>query len=92
MQADQYLFMVFVDVAVSELLPAQLTLVWFIFTVDDLMSSGLIQTLKAPAADITGVRTLFYRHKHNATPTSCSAHVLFVYYLYACECLLFTRM
>lgn len=53
------LFVVLVDVAVGELLPAQLTLVRFILTVDDLVSRGLIQTLEAPAADVTGVRTLF---------------------------------
>lgn len=64
--------MVFVDVAVSELLPAHLTLVGFIFTVDDLMSRGLIQTLKTSTADITGVRTLFYKHKENAKPTASS--------------------
>lgn len=83
--------MVFVDVAVSELLPAQLTLVGFVFTVDDLMSSGLIQTLEAPAADITGVRTLFYRRKESATPTSGSAREC-VYYLNVCERLFFTRV
>lgn len=52
------LFMVLVDVAMGELLPAELTLVRFVLTVDDLVSRGLIQTLKAAAADLTGVRTL----------------------------------
>lgn len=53
------LFMVLVDVTVGELLPAQLTLVRFVFTVDDLMSCGLIQSLKTSVADLTRVRTFF---------------------------------
>lgn len=64
---DWYLFVVLVDVAVGELLPAELTLVRFILTVDDLMSRGLIQTLETSAADVTGVRTLFYTHITNTT-------------------------
>lgn len=51
--------MVLVDVTVGELFPAQLTLVRFVFAVDDLMSRGLIQTLKTSVADLTGVRTFF---------------------------------
>lgn len=53
------LFVVLVDVAVGELFPAELTLVRFILTVDDLMSRGLIQALETSATDVTGVRTLF---------------------------------
>ncbi len=65
---DWYLFVVLVDVAVGELFPAELTLVWFILTVDDLMSRGLIQALETSATDVTGVRTLFYTHIKN-TPS-----------------------
>lgn len=65
---DWYLFVVLVDVAVGELFPAELTLVRFILTVDDLMSRGLIQTLKTSVTDVTGVRTLFYTHIKN-TPS-----------------------
>lgn len=57
--------MVLVDVAVGKLLPAQLTLVRFVFTVDDLMSCGLIQSLKTSVADLTGVRTFFYTNIKN---------------------------
>lgn len=64
---DWYLFVVLVDVAVGELLPGPLTLVGFILTVDDLVSRGLIQTLEASAADVTGVCTLFCTHVTNTT-------------------------
>lgn len=84
---DQYLFVVLVDVAVGELLPAQLTLVWFIFTVDDLVSRGLIQTLEAPAADVTGVRTLFYTHVRNNKPTPSYYTRFYAWnYLYVSAC------
>lgn len=50
--------MVLVDVAVGELLPAQLTLVRFVFAVNDLMSRYLVQTLEGAIADLAGVRPL----------------------------------
>lgn len=53
------LFVVLVDVAVSELLPTQLTLVGLVFTVDDLVGGHLVQALEGATANLTGVRSLF---------------------------------
>lgn len=53
-----HLLVVLVDVAMSELLPAQLAFVGFVLAVDDLVSRHLVQTLEGAAADLTGVRSL----------------------------------
>lgn len=50
--------MVLVDIAMSELLAAQLAFIRFVLAVDDLMSRHLIQTLEGAAADLTGVWSL----------------------------------
>lgn len=50
--------MVLVDIAVSELFPAQLALVRFVLAVDDFMSRHLVQALEAAVADLTGVGSL----------------------------------
>lgn len=50
--------MILVDVAVSKLFPTQLTFVWFVLAVDDLMSRHLVQTLKRTATDLTGIWSL----------------------------------
>lgn len=53
-----HLLVILVDVAVSELFPAQFTLVRFVLAVNDLMSRHLVQTLERAVADLAGVRSL----------------------------------
>lgn len=50
--------MILVDVAVCELLPAQLTFVRFVFAVNDLVSGHLVQALERAIADLAGIRPL----------------------------------
>lgn len=57
--------MVLVDVAVSELLPAQLTFVGLVLAVDDLMSRDLVQALEGAVADLAGVRPLLCRARRD---------------------------
>lgn len=49
--------MVFVDIAVSELLPTHLTFVRFVLSMNDLMGRHLIQTLEGAVADLTSIRS-----------------------------------
>lgn len=57
--------MILVDIAVGELLPAQLTFIRFVFTVNDLMSCYLVQTLEGAIADLAGIRSLLYSVTHD---------------------------
>lgn len=57
---DAHLLVILVDIAVGELLPAQLTFIRFVFAVNDLMSCYLVQTLEGAIADLTGIRSLLY--------------------------------
>lgn len=50
-----HLLVVLVDVAVSKLLPAELTFVGFVLAVDDFVSRHLVQTLERAAADLAGI-------------------------------------
>lgn len=56
--------MVLVDVAVGELLPAQLTFVRFVFAVNDLVRCNLVQTFERAVADLAGIRPLLCTAPH----------------------------
>lgn len=53
-----HLFVILVDVSVSELFSAQLTLVRLVLAVNDLVSRHLVQALERSTADLTGIRPL----------------------------------
>lgn len=57
--------MILVDIAVGELLPAQLAFIRFVFAVNDLMSCYLVQTLEGAIADLAGIRSLLYSVAHD---------------------------
>lgn len=53
-----HLLVILVDVAVSKLLPTELTFVRFILAVNDFVSRHLVQTLERATADLAGIRPL----------------------------------
>lgn len=58
-----HLLVILVDVAVGELLPAQLALVRLVLAVDDLVRRHLVQPLEGAVADLAGVRPFLWEKK-----------------------------
>lgn len=79
--------MVLVDVAVCELLPAQLTLVRFVFAVNDLMRCDLVQTLERAIADLAGIRSLLCSVAH-ARGCGCTSNPAQLSTVFLPECVI----
>lgn len=68
-----YLLVVFVDIAVSELLPTHLTFVRFVLSMNDLMGRHLIQTLEGAVADLTSIRSFLWVSKERCASVGVSS-------------------